>query len=1366
MTTASRARVGGGLIALAMAAAAALLLLPLAGVSDAAPKGGTRQKPKPAEPPALPAGTMELPPATPVKLPATVDAAVPGGGGKYLILHLRKLQQLAVFDVQQAKVLKYLPVASGDIAYTAGSEKLFVVLRDLKQIQRWNLADFKLEQTTPVPDPGRAIDAISIGADSAGPLVACSGHGKRIWQIDPKTLKAEPYPSKNWGNDGGAWGPTGVHVSFDGRTVVASGGGWAGIELGAVVDGRVSDVNAGWSCNGETLVAGNGLLVFPGSGGLLRRDLGGLAPSLDGTGFPAVDPAFSLALQHNRDRKATPLVALFNNADPRALLTMAVPELAGKSPLPLWQRFILIPRYNTLVTIATDTSDQLLVRPFDLTERLNAAGVDYLFAESAPPTSAARGKPFAYDLKVRSKRGGVKAELQAGPEGMTLSPDGKLRWAVPAAFPDAQATVIIQIADASGQTIFHTFILALPKPPDAVAANKPQPAKPAPAAPPPPARERKPEAKKPEPAKPTAPPSPTEASAATAAPKPENPAKVIELSEPFGEFHAADGGKRLVFYQPKAKQLAVYETQTGKQLGTIKLGGGDNVRFTCGKDLAVVALPDQRILQSYSLSTFKRLKSAPFPNTNPLRDLRMGNASGGPLFMYFGGELVAVDAGTLQPMKLRGKLPAGNPDWRFDFRPSADGSTVVCWDSYASPSNFTITRITGGKVSTVGSPEGFSMANRRFVPSANGSLVIYETSFYDASAKKIDSKLEGFANCVPTSDPRFLVAVNPVGGGKSDLALVTAADRRVLTRWNGVADVGDGGWDRGKAGLVMDMAGSGEPRVVLTPDTKTLALIPAGNNRIELLPVDLNAGSLATAGQPAGKAGGPKVAAAATAPPGGSVAVVSLPPAEVAVGATYSYQIQVVPETAKVQYKVESGPKGLAVSDKGLVTWKVIDRPVGGKVNVILSIVDPTGNETPHAFDIAVTREPVASSAGGGSTGATAPRGGTIVKLDEHRIELPTDHVRYTPGMGGRVLVLCDDQLAVLAPDGFTIKESRALPKSYVAIGERPDYYVALCQQEPRSIDLLDKRTLKVQKSRPVPFASLVELALHPERPISYVTYSNPGDLPRHHFLIFDERTAEARTDDNWIGQWAAVAPDGQFLLTGFQETYQKGHDIIDNPDRIWIVPTYGSIDSLARYELNAAGVPVRVAHREGVGGNGQGIRLSDDGKRAAYLSVGGYPDLSRNLAGWNPLNLRDLPVAYLTKDVATCADLAFHPLLALVASHGKGSVAFYDRESGEALKDRVNDDEIAGEDIQQVYFSPDGKMVLLHTVVQSVHYLYHTPLKLSADETKAVRALPRPDRPLRREERLPAKPGGESRKLPQVQARSEDGAGASGLAG
>src|SRR5439155_25849914 len=77
-----------------------------------------------------------------------------------------------------------------------------------------------------------------------------------------------------------------------------------------------------------------------------------------------------------------------------------------------------------------------------------------------------------------------------------------------------------------------------------------------------------------------------------------------------------------------------------------------------------------------------------------------------------------------------------------------------------------------------------------------------------------------------------------------------------------------------------------------------------------------------------------------------------------------------------------------------------------------------------------------------------------IVQADEHRIELPSATFRYTPGLGGKsVLLLCGDQLAVLAADGFTIRQVLALPNPYVAIAEREHYYVAIAGS-PASVDI------------------------------------------------------------------------------------------------------------------------------------------------------------------------------------------------------------------------------------------------------------------------------------------------------------------------
>jgi hypothetical protein len=1327
---------------------ASRLILLLVVVAFLCPSAIAKKK-KPAEAPATSPSPSDTPPGAPratmIKLPAQATAVGTGGGGKYLILHLEKLQQLGIFDVALARIVKFIPVQSNDLVFSAGSEKLFVGYKDLRQIQRYDLAKGELELTVAGPEGG--IGAIATGANSPGPVLLLGDNSKRFWLMDPVTLKVQPYTSKNWGTDGSAWGPVHIHVTFDGTTAVACGGGWAGIELSTLSGNKVNGVHAGGYVNGDTHVSGDGSLVFPDKGGILRSDLATKITGIDGTPFPADDPGYSLSLFREKGKvrgKGKAHLIVFSNAEARSLVTLRdLPELDQDLKMPLAQRIHLIPSQGVLVTLGPG-GDELSVRKFDLVEQLNASGVDYLFVSSTPPTHAARGQAYTYAITVLSKRGGVKSELQAGPPGMKLDADGKLHWAVPHDFGSSTASIIIQVADASGQSIFHTFTLNIggnvTGPPVASVSSgvKPpatiQPPRMATSNPPPAATNLKPpfvpvNTNPPAVATNAKPPKVATSSNPPAAPVSEA-GDITTLAEPFHEYHAAAGGRTLVFYQQRAQQLALYDAATGKALGTISLGA-DNARFACGMDCIVVALPDQKILQRYDLKTLKRTKSAPIPDARPIKHLGMGNASTGPMFLYFGGEMVAVDATTLEIIKHRGALPAGDPNWRFDFRVSADGSTVVTWDSYASPSNFTITHLKNGVVYSVVSPEGFSMANRKFTPTADGSLVMYETKFYNAAARPLASTITGYQNSIPTSDPRFFIAVKDSQKRRSAAAICTVTDRRILAEIDAIPDVGDtNGFDGSRCGVVHDLAGAGEPRLVFLPDSHTLAAIPVSNDRFERLHVDLNSAlaSDVASGNSAAQA----------------LAVVSLPPAEVVINTSYSYQIQVLPEKARVTCKVESGPPGLAVSASGLVTWKPTERPIGGKVNVILSIADAAGHEVPHAFEISVTRFSGAPTESGAATT------GAIVKADEHRLELPDKEYRYAPGMSGKVLLLSGNQLALLATDGFTIEKTQTLPKSYVTIAERKNYYVALCQ-EPRSIDVIDKSTLKVLRSRSIAFSSLGDLALNPLHPISYVSYTEPGNGPRHHFLIFDEIAAEAHTNDNWLGEWLAISPDGDFLMAGLQETYQNGHEIIDNPDRIWIVPTYGSHDMLCRYDLDqASGIPRRVADRENVGGNGGGIRLSPDAKRVTYLSFTGYPQFSHNLGAWDPLDLSKLPVAYNIKDIATTKDLAFHPILPLVACFGKGSVTFFDRESGAKEESRIPDDQIAGEEIQRLYFSPDGKSLILETTVQGLHYLYHLPLKLSAAETRALGSLPRPDKPLEVAPPPPVPAG--TQKLPKVE--------------
>jgi hypothetical protein len=107
----------------------------------------------------------------------------------------------------------------------------------------------------------------------------------------------------------------------------------------------------------------------------------------------------------------------------------------------------------------TIDSSRLILRKVDLVEQLNRTGANYLLVVSRPP-AARPGTLFAYRLDVRSKQGGVKVRLESGPDGLKVTPDGRVSWAVPADFGPAEADVVLSLSDSSGQEVFHIFRIA------------------------------------------------------------------------------------------------------------------------------------------------------------------------------------------------------------------------------------------------------------------------------------------------------------------------------------------------------------------------------------------------------------------------------------------------------------------------------------------------------------------------------------------------------------------------------------------------------------------------------------------------------------------------------------------------------------------------------------------------------------------------------------------------------------------------------------------------------------------------------------------------------------------------------------------
>ena len=129
-------------------------------------------------------------------------------------------------------------------------------------------------------------------------------------------------------------------------------------------------------------------------------------------------------------------------------------------PLSIDKRVHFFPTANLLVNIPT-MRDQLVLHRLDVNAALEKAGIDYLYVTSLPPTTASRGSTFTYTIAVKSRQGSIRYTLDSGPDGMTISDHGDLKWSVPASEPVGRQGVIVTIKDASGQEILHSFNITI-----------------------------------------------------------------------------------------------------------------------------------------------------------------------------------------------------------------------------------------------------------------------------------------------------------------------------------------------------------------------------------------------------------------------------------------------------------------------------------------------------------------------------------------------------------------------------------------------------------------------------------------------------------------------------------------------------------------------------------------------------------------------------------------------------------------------------------------------------------------------------------------------------------------------------------------
>ena len=444
-----------------------------------------------------------------MKLNAPISDVVVGGGGRYLLLTQKDTHRFAVFDVNAAAIVKTISLPSSNALVAAGASKFLIAFPDEKLIQRWNLNTLQREGGNHVSPIDGQIKALAMGADSNGPALAFWGYRANgnlypAWlsMIDPDSLTVLRV--------GGAFSVAGSGTNKGQETVSPSGGGFqvegvggsSRIHIRASAGGTLFGIwnSNGWpsgfhtlSVRGKSVFAINeygpfahlapgcdGQTVFTGSGGRLDTEgkpqgqVEALAAPAEMT-VPTSDPLYYLsvgglaaALPEARHPSPPPggvTLAVHATGDGTKLLSVTgLSEMAGldrhdlfgESDFTIDKRFHLVPTAHLLITIPA-SNDRLVLRRLDLDAALNRSGGDYLIAAALPLLVATPGQKLEHQVVVKSRKGGVTYTLANGPDGLSVSPEGKITWLVPKELARQDARAVVSVGDASDRELFLTL---------------------------------------------------------------------------------------------------------------------------------------------------------------------------------------------------------------------------------------------------------------------------------------------------------------------------------------------------------------------------------------------------------------------------------------------------------------------------------------------------------------------------------------------------------------------------------------------------------------------------------------------------------------------------------------------------------------------------------------------------------------------------------------------------------------------------------------------------------------------------------------------------------------------------------------------
>ncbi|MBN9122790.1 MAG: hypothetical protein J0I06_27230 [Planctomycetes bacterium] len=435
------------------------------------------------------------------KLPAKCEECQIAGAGRYLVMKLKGVRGLTVYDAATQK-LSTIELSDDEFLYAAGGDAAFVYLKESNELQTWRLSTGKMVKAKGFADKpnvqallmGHSRGDLALLRMGRNPATGTFGSDSLVDTTEIK-LATTKYQAPGGAVAGRNWDQAQLRANGDmSRLVEWMPGTGAALTTAAVLsrtdtgyqiastynmpnslipgdDGRVytpfgntvesnPDYNPNFggipfkmspAIKGKALVpaiGGQFVLGVTREGGLTLyavRSTDAIAPLGDFPGWDPVKPDV---------RPGASFIGPDNTAiRPEDLGPGAVGE--GKNPLTLDRRLCFAPAQDHIVFLPY-SNDKVVQRKFDLKATLDAGGEDYLMVVSVPALRGKAGTAWDYQLKTVAKNGPVKYDLPKAPEGMTVSADGKITWTPPKGII-GRAPVEVRGTDAKGKIVRQTF---------------------------------------------------------------------------------------------------------------------------------------------------------------------------------------------------------------------------------------------------------------------------------------------------------------------------------------------------------------------------------------------------------------------------------------------------------------------------------------------------------------------------------------------------------------------------------------------------------------------------------------------------------------------------------------------------------------------------------------------------------------------------------------------------------------------------------------------------------------------------------------------------------------------------------------------